>query len=393
MKFFICLFTLMLSMTSFARSQEMQINQTNSLGATPGHHFYVIDPGVIPTSAIYRDIEDTARRAFKKSWKFLSSLVKDGKHLVVRYFDIADSPEIYATTNILPDDILIFQIPSFVIPSDLQKILTAESKDHPFTAQLQINVQRNSGRKYPLFQTRRIGVADKVLVVTRPSEEENGQALQYLQGRDIIPLTYTGGEFYNIQNDLIFEVRGQEIYDALRSLRYNSQKGDTFYFSLGIITNQRHPYIYHTEEISLDPSQIHIEKTVDGMGSPDPSLVAIYANERRLEQQLSINFFMGKVLQDFEENKTNFHTVYQQLNAILQILDEDHSHTQQEIQAIEQEMAEIEKNKPQDWPDRLSQLTDQLQTLTAHLAKSGDQIKEFIDLLKQYETQVAPPSS
>ncbi|MBP5297340.1 MAG: hypothetical protein J6Y94_08440, partial [Bacteriovoracaceae bacterium] len=262
----------------------------------------------------------------------------------------------------------------------------------PFTAQLQVNVQRSSGKKYPLFQTRRIGVADKVLVVARPSEEENGPSLQYLQGRDIIPLTYTGGEFYNMQNDLVFEVRGQEIYDALRGLRYNSQKGDTFYFSLGIITNQRHPYIYHTEEISLDPSQINIEKTVDGMGSPDPALVAIYANERRLEQQLSINFFMGKVLQDLEEHKTNFHTAYQQLNAILQILNENHARTQQEIQAIEQEIKEIEDNKPQDWPDRLSQLTGQLQTLTAHLAKSGEQTKEFIDLLKQYATQVAPKS-
>ena len=292
MKFRICCFALLLGLASFAHAQATHIKQMGTPRATPGQNFYVTAPGVLPTAAIYRDIEDAALGAFQKSWQFLSSIVQEGKHLVVRYFNTADSPEIYATTNILPDDILLFQIPAFGVPPALQNTLTTESKDHPFTAQLQINVQRSSGRKYPFFQTRRIGVASKIFVVERPTDEENGQMQKYLQGHDIVPLTYTGGEFYNLQNDLLFEVRGQEVYDALRSLRYNSQIGDTFYFSLAIITNQQHTYIYHTEEISLDPSQIYIEKTIDGMGSPDPALVAVYANEKRLEQQLSINFFM-----------------------------------------------------------------------------------------------------
>jgi len=393
MKFGICHFALLLSISSFVNAQEIPLKQPGILGATPGQSFYVTDPGVLPTAAIYRDIEDAALHVLQKSWKGLSSVAQEGKHFVVRYLNIADSPEIYATTNILPDDILLFQIPAFAVPPALQNTLTAESKDHPFTAQLQINVRRSSGRKYPFFQTRRIGVAEKIFVVEMPPDEESGQPLKYLQGRDIIPLTYTGGEFYNLQNDLIFEVRGQEIYKALQSLRYNSQSGDTYDFSLAIITNQQHTYIYHTEEINLDPSQIYIEKTIDGMGSPDPALVAIYANEKRLEQQLSINFFMGKMLQDSAEHKTNFQMAYQKLNAILQILNEDQTHTQQVMKAIEQEITEIEENQPSDWPERLAQLKKQLQTLAAHLAKSGEQGQELSGLLEQYEAQVTPPSS
>jgi len=149
-------------------------------------------------------------------------------------------------------------------------------------------------------------------------------------------------------------------------------------------------YFYYLVKIDLNKSQIGIAKSFNGIGSPDPTLVAIYAREKRTEQQKTNNYFLNELRKELANNKNNCQVAQQQISTTLQNLSEEIAQAKQDLQSVQQEIAEIANSKPQDWQERLNKLEGELQTLTTRLAESEEQTKDFIGILEQYGARISP---
>ena len=394
MKFLVFVCALLTGLVASAADEEA-VNQTTTSTnrastvkpAQPPHGFYVTQPWPVISRETLQDIKNLVKdikllpgklengtaAAAGQLWRhYVADPAQEGKRLVVRYFDVASPFEIYQATGILPDDVWKFRIKPFALPAELQSNFATGQK---YTAQLQVKIKRASGKKIPGLRTRQIGIAQELIV----AEMEGGDGstlLKYLAGPPSKASAGPATAVPNSTTDLVFRVGGADLYEALKDLRYNPRKYDTFYLSLAIVTNQKNRYIYDLVEIDLKRTLVKSEKVVQGMGRPDPVLMAFHAQNRQNDRQ--DRTFLAALNSRYGDQAKNLQAIENQLTNSIASLNASIGALHGQIATAEQAINQLSQtNNSPEVADRLTKIEQLLQDLTARLAEYENKAQEI----------------